>query len=101
MRARRYRCVAKSRAGFVQQLAVSYLKNGYFLYVPGEIPDGCDPRAVDKKLVEKYNIALSKWSKLRRRTKGEAKLQYLRYARTFLLLSTVGRSPFFLEEEEG
>src|SRR5579883_2013375 len=95
-----YRCVATTAAGFVQQLAVSYLKNRYWFYVPGEVPEGKDPRAVDEKLVEKYEVGLSKWAKARRKRKGEAKVQYLRYERTFLLLATAGKHPFF-EEEAG
>src|SRR6266478_807211 len=30
-----YRCEARSVEGFVPQLAVSYVRNGYFFYVPG------------------------------------------------------------------
>ncbi len=101
MRQGTYRCEARSVAGFVQQLAVSYLKNKYFLYVRGEVPDDKDPRAVDEKLIFKYDIGLSKWSKRRRHLQGQAKLQYLRHDRTFLLLSTVPKDdshPFFAEE---
>lgn len=93
-----YRCEATSVAGFVQQLAVSYLKNRYWFYVLGEVPPDKDPRAVDEKLVDKYEIALSKWAKARRMRRGEAKLQYLRYARSFVLVATHGSHPFFEEE---
>jgi len=82
----------------VQQLAVSYLKNRYWFYVPGEVPVGKDPRAVDEKLVTKYEVSLSKWAKARRKKRGLAKVQYLRFERTFLLLATTGEHPFFEEE---
>ncbi len=95
---REYRCEATTVEGFVQQLAVSYLKNRYWFYVPGEVPEGKDPSAVDEKLVRKYEVGLSKWAKARRKKKGEAKLQYLRHERTFLLLATAGTHPFFDEE---
>jgi hypothetical protein len=97
---REYRCEAKSVAGFVQQLSLSYLRNGYWFYVLGEVPEGKSPAAVDEKLLAKYDIAVSKWTKLRRKKLGAAKLQYLRHARTFVLVATAGRHPFF-EEERG
>ena len=40
-----YRCETGSVAGFVQQLAVSYLSHGYWFYVAGTVPDRKDPRA--------------------------------------------------------
>src|SRR5262245_52026814 len=41
-----YRYEAATVEGFVQQLAVSYLKNRYWHYVRGEVPAGKDPRGV-------------------------------------------------------
>src|SRR5438105_2482186 len=93
-----YRCEATTVEGFVQQLAVSYLKNRYWFYVPGEVPDGKDPKAVDEKLLVRYEIDMSKWAKARRKRRGIAKLQYLRFERTFVLLATAGEHPFFTEE---
>ena len=40
-----YRCEANSLAGFIQQLAVCYLKNRYFFYVMGCVREGKDPLA--------------------------------------------------------
>jgi hypothetical protein len=93
-----YRCEATSVEGFVQQLAVSYLGNGYWFYVVGEIPEGKDPRRVDEKLVTRYQIDLSKWARARRKRAGLANLQYLRHGRLFVLLATHGAHPFFEEE---
>ncbi len=90
-----YRCEATSVAGFVQQLAVSYVRNGYWFYVTGRIPARKDPRAVDAKLIERYEIGLSKWTKYRRSREGQAKVQYLRYQRFFVLLATHGTQRFF------
>lgn len=95
-----YRYEATSVEGFVQQLAVSYLKNRYWFYVLGEVPREKEPVVVDEKLLIKYQIAASKWSKARAQKRGEAKVQYLRYRETFLLLATAGRHTFF-EEEKG
>ncbi|HJT76569.1 MAG TPA: hypothetical protein VJ739_05145 [Gemmataceae bacterium] len=93
-----YRCEATSVEGFVQQLAVSYLGNGYWFYVMGEIPEGKDPRRVDEKLVTRYQIDLSKWARARRKRAGLANLQYLRHGRLFVLLATHGAHEFFEEE---
>jgi hypothetical protein len=94
-----YRCEATTVAGFVQQLAVAYVGRGYFFYVLGEIPERKDPRDVDQRLIAKYGIAIGKTAWARRKAAGLANVQYLRYGRTFVLLATHGRHPFF--EREG
>lgn len=93
-----YRCVATSLSGFVQQLAVSYLAHGYWFYVTGRIPDGKEPSAVDRKLIDRYGIDISKWARARRKQAGLANLQYLRHDRFFVLLATHGKHDFFQAE---
>ncbi len=93
-----YRCVATSVAGFVQQLAVCYVGRGYYFYVQGGIPAQKDPAAIDRKLVERYGIAVSKWTRCRRRKRGHASVQYLRHGEFFVLLATHGEHPFFGSE---
>jgi hypothetical protein len=93
-----YRCEATSVAGFVQQLAVSYIGRGYFFYVRGEIPEKKDPRIIDENIIEKYGIAIGKTARARRKASGFANIQYLRYERSFLLLATHGQHPFFDKE---
>lgn len=95
----RYRYEATSPEGFVQQLAVSYLRNRYWFYVLGDIPADKDPLAVDDKLLTRYGICQTKWAKARSTKRGRAKLQYLRYRSTFVLLATEGEHEFF--EAEG
>jgi len=95
-----YRYVAQSIQGFVQQLAVAYLSHGYLFYVTGEIPGGKDPAFVDRKLLTKYGIELSKWGRARRKRAGEACLHYLRFGRFFVLIATRGRHRFFDEEPD-
>ena len=95
-----YRCVARSAAGFVQQLAVAYVTHGYWFYVTGHIPEHKDPALTDRKLIERYGIDVSKWTRARRKRDGLANVQYLRYGRFFILLATHGEHPFFAEEEE-
>lgn len=93
-----YRCVTTSFAGFIQQLAVSYVGRGYWFYVTGRVPDGKDPLRVDAKLQERYGIAISKWARARRKRAGLANVQYIRHGRFFVLLATHGRHAFFNSE---
>lgn len=95
-----YRCQAVSVEGFIQQLAVSYLRHGYWFYVTGWVPEGKDPKEVDQKLIQTYDIDVSKWTRAWRKTQGKASMQYLRCERFFLLLATHGEHDFF-EREAG
>jgi hypothetical protein len=95
-----YRCVARCLDGFVQQLALYYLKNHYRYYVSGLIPEGKGPTEVDAKLLRTYRVAIDKWERHRRKRAGLANVQYLRHDRRFLILATgpVGTHPFFEQE---
>jgi len=93
-----YRCVATSRAGFIQQLAVGYISNGYFFYVAGVIPSNKSPDRVDAKILAAYDIAISKWTRARRKRAGQANVQYLRYGRFYVIIATHGVHPFFSAE---
>lgn len=93
-----YRCVATSLPGFIQQLAVAYVARGYWFYVKGRIPVDKDPEMVDRKLIEKYGINVSKWERSRRKKAGLANLHYLRLGRMFVLIATHGKHAFFDEE---
>lgn len=92
------RCVATSVAGFIQQLAVSCIAQGYFFYVAGEIPLGKDAAQIDQKLLTLYDIGISKWARCRRKRAGRANVRYLRYRRFFILIATHGEHPFFTAE---
>lgn len=95
-----YRCVASSPEGLVQQVAVSYLRHGYWFYVTGRIKAGKDPAAIDRKLIEKYEIATSERERTSRKQRGLANMQYIRYRNWFLLLSTEGHHRFKQEERK-
>jgi len=95
-----YRCEVASLEGFVQQIACCYLRHGYWWYVMGSVPKRKDPRLIDRKLIEKYDIAVSESTRARRKQLGRANLQYLRLDRTFVLLATKGKHSFFEEEHE-
>ncbi len=90
----KYRCVASSPEGLVQQVAVCYLRHGYWFYVTGHVRKGVDPEALDRKLIEKYGIALSERERTSRKRRGLANMQYIRYQNWFLLLATQGHHPF-------
>ncbi len=93
-----YRSEVVSVAGFVQQIACSYLRHGYWWYVTGQIPAGKDAKVIDRKLVEKYGIGVSEWTRTRRKQLGQANLQYLRHDHFFVILATKGQHRFFDEE---
>jgi hypothetical protein len=93
-----YRSTATSIEGFVQQLAVGYITHGYWFYVTGTIPEHKEPSAVDAKLIARYGIAQSKWTRCRRKQAGLANVQYLRHGRFFILIATSGEHPFFAAE---
>ena len=84
-----------SLAAFVQQLSVSLVGQGYWFYVTGEIPPGKDPGTIDRKLVEKYGAAVSKWARARRKAAGRANVRYVRHRRFFVLVATPGEHEFF------
>jgi hypothetical protein len=93
-----YRCVAVSVAGFVQQLAVGYVSNGYYFYVSGVLPPHKDPLQTDSKILADYDIAVSRWTRARRKKAGQASVQYLRCGRFFVIIATHGSHPFFAAE---
>lgn len=94
-----YRYEATTVEGFVQQLAVCYFRNRYWFYVLGEVPVGKDPSRVDEKLLARYEVEQSKWAKARAQRRGRAKIQYLRYRTTFVIVATEGAHPFFDDEK--
>ena len=96
-----YSCAATSTAGFIQMLACNYLPHGYWFYVSGTIPPDKDPALVDRKLIEKYQIDVSRTTRWRRKELGRANHHYLRFEDRFLLLSTHGKSVFFCDAKDG
>ena len=81
-----YRCEAVSVEGFIQQLAVSYVGQGYYFYKTGWVPEGKDPGEVDRKLIDRYGVAVSKWTRASRKRACHANVQYIRHDRFFVLL---------------
>ena len=66
----------------------------------GTIREGKDPREIDRRIIERYGLAISKFTRARRKKSGTASVQYLRHERFFILLATHGKHRFFDEEDE-
>ena len=89
-----------SPEGLVQQVAVSYLRHGYWFYVSGWIKPGKDLEQIDRKLIDKYQIAIGERERAARKQRGLANMQYIRYRNWFLLLATEGHHPFKQHERK-
>ncbi len=65
----RQQFVASSVVGFVRHLALYHVNRGYEFYLTGRIPERKQsaPAEVDRAIVEKYGIAMSKYARHRRR----------------------------------
>lgn len=97
-----YPCVATSSSAFVRQLAASYLPHGYRFYVCGHVPDRLVEHAseLDRRMIEKYEIDISKATRSKRRSQGIASVRYIRFGRFWMLMSTRGRHHFFDEHRK-
>lgn len=96
-----YRCVASSLEGLIQQVAVAYVARGYHFWVAGEVCKRISPEEHDRRLLEKFEVSRSKWSRYRRRQRGIASgrelanVQYIRFEDRWWLLATRGEHKFF------
>jgi hypothetical protein len=93
-----YRCVASSPEGLVQQVAVCYLRHGYWFYVTGRINSNKDPTSLYEKLIDKYGIDINERERADRKRRGLANMQYIRYQTWFLLMATQGHHLFKQQE---
>lgn len=96
-----YRFEAATPESVVQLIAASYLRHGYYWYVTGTIPDGKDPSSIDQKLIAKYGIDVSEWERTRRKKRGLANAQYIRFERWFILMVTEGHHPLKAPTRKG
>jgi hypothetical protein len=100
-----YKWEATTLEGFIQQLAVGYVARGYFFYVTGLVPKRISAMEHDRRLLTKFDVARSKWSRYRRRRRlgsdGRplANVQYLRHDSFWIMLATHGEHRFFAEHE--
>ena len=98
-----YKWNATTLEGFIQQLAVAYVARKYFFYVSGHVPTRRSAAEHDERMLAKFDVARSKWSRYRRRQQRGpdgfplANVQYLRYRNFWVLLATAGHHRFFDE----
>ncbi len=72
---------------FTQRIADNVIKYGYRYYVKGVIPDGKDPLAIDAKILSKYSIAVSTYTRARRKKSGRTSIHYARHQEFFVLFA--------------
>jgi hypothetical protein len=95
-----YQCQAVSIEGLVQQIAVSYLRHGYYWYVSGAVREGLDPTHVDETIISKYNIRKCWRHRADQKARGLANLQYIRHGAFYVIIATKGRHAFKVMEQE-
>lgn len=95
--------VAASVVGLVRHIALYHVNRGYEFYLTGHVPERKrdQPEEVDRAIVEKYGIAMSKYARHRRRRAGEAAVAYYRLGDFWVMLATPGRHRFFEENSAG
>jgi hypothetical protein len=95
-----YACVASSVEGFVQRLALDYVRYGYWFYVVGSIPAGMSPAKIDRDIISRYKVNISRWTRYRRAKLGLASVRYLRFERFYVLIANEGQHLFREREAE-
>lgn len=78
---------------FMLQQIIYLVSKGYTYYTTGEIPldKASKARSIDQKIINKYNIDLSKDQRARRKKKKLANFYYLRWKNQFVILHTEGK----------
>lgn len=94
-----YKYEVTSLTGFVQRVATHLLPKGYYFFVQGTLAEGKDLRALDAKLLAKYDVAKSEGARRWRKQQGLGNVQYVRYQNHWILLATHGHHP--IREGEG
>ena len=89
-----YLCEATSVEGLIQQVALSYLRHGYWWYVTGVIPERKDPLDVDNGILTKYDIRKDWRFIAHNKAQGIANLQYIRHGRFYVIMATKGHHEF-------
>lgn len=81
---------AKHLGDFLRRIAIDYARFGYTRYALREIPQDKDVASIDKKLRDTYNVTSCRTTRMRMKQKGQARVQYLRFRHSFILLGTEG-----------
>jgi hypothetical protein len=86
----KYRYEVTSLTGYLQRVATHLLPKGYYFFVQGVVPEGKDPRALDAKLLAKYDVVKTEGARRWRKQQGLGNVQYVRYGKSWMLLATHG-----------
>ena len=97
----KYRYLPTTAEGVVQLIAASYLRHGSYWYVTGRVPAGKVPTAIDQKLIAKYGIDITEWTRSKRRKSGLANAHYIRFHDWFILLVTEGHHKLKAPSHDG
>ena len=89
-----YKHEAGAIDGLVQQIAVSYLRHGYFYYVSGYVKPGVPLERHDRYILEGYNIRKCWRYRAEQKATGQANLQYIRHGRFYVIMATEGGHRF-------
>lgn len=95
----KYRCEVSSEEQLIKKLARDLVPYGYFFYSTFTVPEHKDPVTIDEKIVGKYRVTESRYTRSRQRQIGNANVQYKRFKAFGVLIATIGTHPFF--EAEG
>ena len=93
-RCSRYRCEATTMEGLIQQVALSYLRHGYWWYVTGLVPERKDVLEVDHNILTKYGIRKDWRYAAHNKSRGLANVQYIRHGRFYVIMATKGLHEF-------
>lgn len=86
---------AQSLGNFLRRIAIDYARFGYTRYVLKEIPLDKDPSAIDQKIRSAYQVTSCRTARMRMKRQGRARVQYLRFKHSFVLLATEGTHEAF------
>jgi hypothetical protein len=89
-----YLCEATSMEGLIQQVALSYLRHGYWWYVTGVVPVRKEPTEIDHNILSKYDIRKDWRFIAHNKQRGLANLQYIRHGRFYIIMASKGFHEF-------
>jgi hypothetical protein len=89
-----YLCEATSMEGLIQQVALSYLRHGYWWYVTGVVPVRKEPAEIDHNILSKYDIRKDWRFIAHNKQRGLANLQYIRHGRFYIIMASKGFHEF-------
>ena len=84
---------ATSPQGFLKKVAQGFVQHGARFYTTGEIPERLreQPELMDERIVQKYRIDYSRFTRYRRKERNLGNAHYLRHKEFWVLMVTKGR----------